>query len=418
MQIYKTGGAVRDKFLNINSKDNDYVVVGSTIEEMEDNGFIKVGKSFPVFLHPKTKEEYALARKEIKTGPKHQDFEFIFDKSITLEEDSLRRDFTCNALYENLETKEIIDYHNGIEDIKNKTLRHISPHFKEDPLRVLRACRFVATLNFNLAAETLLICKEMVEEGAISHISKTRIFQELEKSLSSPYFYRFIETARQIGLLQIIFPEVETLFSIPERSDYHPEKNTGLHTMLALKFAHSTDAVVNLAILLHDIGKTKTNPANWPSHHHHEELGLDVANTILKRIGAPKLYKKFVLLVIEYHMIYHFFKDKPQTLAKIAQALSKNISYNYLERFINVLNADLHGRALSDFKTEEHSFDDFTKLLQIYYQTTLLPKTKLIPNFNTMLEKLYKKEISKDQLQAIELEAIQTKASQELKLLE
>ena len=143
---------------------------------MEDKGFIKVGKSFPVFLHPKTKEEYTLARKEIKTGPKHQDFEFIFDKSITLEEDSLRRDFTCNALYENLETKEIIDYHNGIEDIKNKTLRHISPHFKEDPLRVLRACRFVATLNFNLAAETLLICKEMVEEGAISHISKTRIF--------------------------------------------------------------------------------------------------------------------------------------------------------------------------------------------------------------------------------------------------
>ncbi|MBR5598488.1 MAG: multifunctional CCA tRNA nucleotidyl transferase/2'3'-cyclic phosphodiesterase/2'nucleotidase/phosphatase [Alphaproteobacteria bacterium] len=407
MQIYRTGGAVRDKFLNIKSQDNDYVVVGATIEEMEEKGFFRVGKSFPVFLHPLTKEEYALARKERKTGLKHQDFEFVFDKTITLEEDSLRRDFSCNAIYENIETGEIIDYHNGIDDIKNKILRHISPHFKEDPLRVLRACRFVATLDFNLAPETLSVCKQMVEEGAISHLSKTRIFQELEKSLQSPYFYRFIETARQIGLLKIIFPEVEALFLVPERLDFHPEKNTGLHTMLALKNAHSTDALVNFAILLHDIGKTKTNPSNWPSHHHHEELGIDVANLILKRINAPNCYKKFIPIAIKYHMVSHISgQNKELIMAELALILAKNSQCNYLERFTKVVYADLRGRKLDNFEETEKIFNNFKLELKSYYQIAMLPKKELISDLDEQIEKLKNNLLTKEDFYAQEITAI------------
>ena len=309
MQVYRVGGAVRDKILNNISHDNDYVVVGASVDEMLSQGFIKVGKSFPVFLHPLTKEEYALARKEIKIGKTHKDFKFKFTPDITLEEDSFRRDFTCNAIYENVNTGEIIDYHNGINDIKNKTLRHISKHFIEDPLRVLRACRFSATLDFDIAPETLDLCQKMVEDGALSHLSKTRIFQELEKALSSPYFYRFIENAKKIGLLKELFPEVESLWSVPEREDYHPEKNTGTHVLLALKKAKSSDPVVNLAILLHDVGKNVTPKENWPSHHKHEQLGVDIANNILKRLNATNIYKNFIPFVIANHMLYH---QKPE----------------------------------------------------------------------------------------------------------
>lgn len=407
MQIYITGGFVRDKILNNTSHDKDYVVVGSTIEEMLSLGFIKVGKTFPVFLHPTTKEEYALARKEIKTGKRHQDFEFIFTPDITLKEDSLRRDFTCNAIYEDITTGKLIDYHNGIKDIQNKILRHISPHFKEDPLRLLRACRFVATLNFTLAPETVKICKQMVEEGALSHLSKERIFQELEKSLCSPYFYRFIETARQIGLLKVLLPEVEDLWQIPERADYHPEKNTGQHTILALKSANSKDPITNLAILLHDIGKTKTDKTHWPSHHHHETLGIELAQDILKRLDAPNLYKNFIPLAIEHHMIYHnFLENNPQKLVNLCIKLAKHKRQSYYERFKVVINADMHGRALPNFIKEEQEFENFIQEFDKYYNASLLPKPKLIKNFSSLLEQLKNKELTKEDLTKIETKAI------------
>lgn len=411
MQIYRVGGAVRDKILNNTYQDNDYVVVGSTIEEMLSLGFEKVGKSFPVFLHPKTKEEYALARRDIKTGLTHKDFKFEFTPDITLEEDSLRRDFTCNAIYEDITTGKLIDYHNGIKDIKNKTLRHISEHFKEDPLRVLRACRFSATLDFDIAPETINLCKQMVEEGAISHLSKTRIFQELEKALCSPYFYRFIENARKIGLLKELLPEVEDLFNVPEREDYHPEKNTGTHTMLALKAAQSNDSVVNLTILLHDIGKTATNKDNWPSHHHHEELGIDIANKILSRINATNVYKEFIPFTIKNHMLYHKNVDTIlEPLAEIAIYLSKKQKNKYHQRFIAVLKADLKGRALHDFTKELDDFKSFEisldKLITIAKET----KTKLIPNFEELVEKLRTQKITKEEFKQIEIKTIINRA--------
>ena len=407
MQIYRVGGAVRDKILNNSCQDNDYVVVGSTIEEMENKGFIKVGKSFPVFLHPETKEEYALARKDIKIGTSHKDFRFEFTPDITLEEDSLRRDFTCNAIYEDIITGKLIDYHNGINDIKNKTLRHISEHFTEDPLRVLRACRFSATLDFDIAPETINLCKQMVDNNALSHLSKTRIFQELEKALSSPYFYRFIENARKIGLLKKLLPEVDDLWSVPERQDYHPEKNTGSHTMLALKAAQSSDSVVNLTILLHDVGKTITNKEKWPSHHHHEELGIELANKILTRLNATNIYKDFIPFAIKNHMLYHSNVDSVlDNLINVAMTISKNASKDYQNRFLNVLKADMLGRDIKDFSIQLKEFENFSNYLTKIITITKQPKTKLIPNFYDLIEQLKKHKITKEELNKLEINAI------------
>ena len=407
MQIYRVGGAVRDKILNNSCQDNDYVVVGSTIEEMENKGFIKVGKSFPVFLHPETKEEYALARKDIKIGTSHKDFRFEFTPDITLEEDSLRRDFTCNAIYEDITTGKLIDYHNGINDIKNKTLRHISEHFTEDPLRVLRACRFSATLDFDIAPETINLCKQMIDNNALSHLSKTRIFQELEKALSSPYFYRFIENARKIGLLKKLLPEVEELWSVPERQDYHPEKNTGSHTMLALKAAQSSDSVVNLTILLHDVGKTITNKEKWPSHHHHEELGIELANKILTRLNATNIYKDFIPFAIKNHMLYHSNIDSVlDNLINVAMTISKNASKDYQKRFLNVLKADMLGRDIKDFSIQLKEFENFSNYLTKIITITKQPKTKLIPNFYDLIEQLKKHKITKEELNKLEINAI------------
>ncbi len=410
MEVYRVGGAVRDKIRAQKVNDNDYVVVGSSIDEMKSQGFQMVGKDFPVFLHPKTKEEYALARKEIKIGSSHKDFKFIFDKTITLKEDSLRRDFTCNAIYEDIKTGEIIDYHNGVEDIKNKTLRHVSDHFVEDPLRVLRACRFSATLNFDIAPETKELCKQMIEEGALMHLSKSRIFQELEKALSSPYFYRFVENAKEIGLLKELFPEVDSLWNVPEREDYHPEKNSGAHTLLALKASKSHDAVVNLAILLHDIGKTKTDSKYWPSHHEHEKLGVNMAKSILDRLKAPKKYKEFIPFVIANHMLYHRpFKDVKRELAKVAITIASKQNNNYCKRYIDVLMADMLGRGLKNFDKEIKDFDTFCQILNELVKIASKPKAEYIPDFVNYIKKIQNKEITKIELQEIEISSILNK---------
>lgn len=255
MHFYQVGGAVRDMLLHKSCQDRDFVVTGGTEKEMLALGFKKVGKSFPVFLHPETGEEYALARREVKSGLGHCDFKFEFTPDITLEEDSLRRDFTCNALYRNPDTGEILDFHQGRDDIKKRVLRHISEHFAEDPLRVLRMCRFAAQLEFAVAPETMALCRRMVEEGALAHLSRQRIWQEMEKALGCRGFYLFVRTARECGALSVLLPEIGELWNVPERRDYHPEGNSGEHTVLSLKAADTDDAMVNLAVLLHDVGK-------------------------------------------------------------------------------------------------------------------------------------------------------------------
>ncbi|MBO5441646.1 MAG: HD domain-containing protein [Alphaproteobacteria bacterium] len=399
MQIYRVGGAVRDKLLEKKSNDNDYVVINSSEEEMQALGYKKVGKAFPVFLHPKTGEEYALARKEIKTGSGHCDFEFIFTPDITLKEDSFRRDFTCNALYQDLKTGEIIDYHNGIDDIKNHLLRHVSPHFQEDPLRVLRMCRFAATLNFKVAPETMTLCQKMVKEGALSHLSSNRLWQEFEKALSSPNFFRFIETARECGALKAWLPEVEALFAIPERLDYHPEANSGAHTLLALKAAQSTDSLINFTVLFHDIGKIKTNPAFWPSHHGHDRLGAELIKQIGQRVKFPKEYVAFASFTIARHMLYHQplnnIKDK---LAEIAVSLAHHQKKEYVAKFLSVLNADMLGRKRVISQKDIKEFENFALYLQKLIAMAKEHKISELPEFPRLMEALKQNKLSPSDL--------------------
>ena len=387
MRIYQVGGSIRDKLLNKTSQDRDFVVVGATEEEMLYEGYKKVGKSFPVFLHPKTQEEYALARKEIKTGPTHKDFKFEFTPDITLEEDSIRRDFTCNAIYQDVQTGEIIDYHNGIKDIENRVLRHVSEHFSEDPLRVLRMCRFAAQLGFDVAPETMKLCQDMVKNGDMKHLSKERIWQEFEKALSYPTCYKFVEKARECGALKELLPELEYLWEVPERKDYHPEGNSGEHTMLALKKAQSSDPIVNFTILFHDIGKGLTDKTLWPSHHHHDEYGAELIKTIGKRIKAPEKYIKFASFAISKHMLYHKkIEDVKMDIALTAIELSEQKNDSYKNRYIDVMKADMQGRALPEFTSEIEHFAIFQQYLEHLVEKAKTISVSDLPNFEELID--------------------------------
>lgn len=388
MQIYLVGGAIRDKILKKENNDRDFVVTGSTEEEMLSKGYHKVGKHFPVFLHPTTKEEYALARKEINLGNGHGDFKFVFTPDITIKEDSLRRDFTCNALYQDVNSGEIFDFHKGMEDINHRILRHISDHFKEDPLRVLRMCRFAAQLNFSVAPETMELSRCMVKEGMLNYLSKDRIWQELEKALSCTAFHRFIENARECGALEVILPEVETLFHIPERTDYHPEANSGAHTLLTIQAANSDDAMVNYASLLHDIGKIKTDPKCWPSHRGHDKLGEAVIKNIAKRMKVPSAYTDFAVFTAANHMIYHQkTADYTKEIASMAVHISRNQhKEEYLNRFITVLKADLNGRKIAVSSHQKESFFLFENYLRQLVKAASKIRTSEIPGFENMIE--------------------------------
>ena len=381
------GGAVRDEILGRPVHDRDYVVTDSSEAEMLSLGYKRVGKSFPVFLHPETGAEYALARKENKTGAGHCDFNIIATPDITLEEDAHRRDFTCNALYKDCISGEIIDYHNGQKDIKNRVLRHVSEQFSEDPLRVLRMCRFAAELDFEVAPETMKLCRDMVKSGALKNLSKDRVWQELAKALASKTFYRFIETARECGALEEILPEVEQLFAVPEREDYHPEKNSGAHTVLTLKAAESSDALVNYAALLHDIGKIKTDKACWPSHRGHDKLGVDIIKEIGKRLRVPKAYTDFASFTALHHMVYH---QKPQNarykIANIAVSFAYHKQKDYLEKFISVLRADMCGRAKEVASSEKKNFNNFCTYLTELYQSAKKKRYSEIPEFTEIVE--------------------------------
>lgn len=358
MKIYQVGGAVRDSLLGKEPKDFDYVVVGSNPDELIQKGFLSVGKNFPVFLHPKTKHEYALARKEIKTGNKHSDFEFIFDETITLEEDVMRRDFRMNALAMDEETGEIIDYVGGKKDIENKIIRHIhAEHFKEDPLRVLRMCRFAASLNFEIDEETMQLAKEMVQEGALSYLSKERVFNEFEKALSTQGFDIFISKMRECGALKEILPEIDGLFAIPEKEDFHPEKNTGDHTLLALKEASSYSPIVKFAVLLHDVGKLLTPQIILPSHYGHDAKGVELIKEICARLKVPKKYEMLAALASEYHMVARKAGNMPLIdlycfVSKISRGFKRKES---LENLFLVCKADVYGRGKL---LEQQEFDN------------------------------------------------------------
>ena len=349
METYLVGGAVRDKLLQLPVKDKDWVVVGATPQLMLSKGFQQVGKGFPVFLHPASKQEYALARIERKTAPGHSGFEFDASASVTLEQDLMRRDITINAIAET-ETGELIDPYGGCADIEKRVLRHVSPAFREDPLRVLRVARFAArfaNLGFTVAQETIRLMQEIVQSGELLTLVKERVWQEIERGLSAPDPDVFIEVLRSCDALAIILPEVNNLFGVPQPAKYHPEIDTGVHTLLCLQQAAklSTDSAVRFAVLVHDVGKAVTDRSKWPSHIAHEFLGLKLLKAIQKRIPVPNEHAALAALVCEHHTKLHRVRElRPVTLLKLLETLDAFRRPERLQKFLQACEADARGR--------------------------------------------------------------------------
>ncbi len=347
MQIYLVGGAVRDKLLGLPVKDRDWVVVGATPGQMLELGYKPVGKDFPVFLHPDTKEEYALARTERKSGKGYKGFSFHTDPDVTLEEDLQRRDLSINAMAED-EAGNLIDPYNGSADIRSKQLRHVSPAFNEDPLRVLRVARFAATLGFKVAPETMDLLKQMSSSGELEALVQERVWTETEKALAGRYPGRYILVLRACQALAVLFPELERLFGIPQPAKYHPEIDSGLHTIMCLnQAARLTDEpVVRFATLMHDLGKGTTPESEWPNHHGHEARGAKLVDKVCDRFRIPNKYRELARMVARYHLDCHRIQQmKPETVLKKLEQLDAFRRPERLDDFLLACEADARGRA-------------------------------------------------------------------------
>ncbi len=350
MKVYKVGGAIRDRLLGLEVKDTDWVVVGATREQMLSLGYQQVGRDFPVFLHPSSHEEYALARTERKNAPGYRGFEVNASDSVTLEEDLERRDLTINALAETTDG-DIIDLFGGRQDLANGILRHISDAFAEDPVRILRVARFAARYDFQVDQETQLLMREMVAQGEVDALVPERVWAETEKALASPHPDRYIQVLRECGALAKIFPEVDRLFGVPQTEKYHPEVDTGIHVLMVLRMAArlSAETTVRFAALTHDLGKGTTSDAILPSHHGHEERSVDLIWQLCKRIKVPKHYRELALIVARYHShCHHVAELRPATLLKTLNGLDAFRRPERFELFLISCEADARGRKGSE----------------------------------------------------------------------
>ncbi len=350
MKAFLVGGAVRESLLNLPVKDKDWVVIGETPESMIKQGFLPVGKDFPVFLHPQTRDEYALARTERKTAPGYKGFTIHASPEITLEEDLVRRDLTINAMAMD-EQGSIFDPYHGKEDLKNRIFRHVSPAFSEDPVRILRIARFAARyshLGFTIAEETQALMKQMVAKGETDHLVAERVWAELVKALSEKTPAAFFYTLKDCNALQPIFPEIYQLFGVPQPEKYHPEIDTGIHSLLSLEQACllSSKPEVRLAALLHDLGKAVTDKSKWPSHRGHEQIGLPLLEQFCKRLRIPKHYKTLAIQVMRYHTHCHrCFELKASTLTDMLSSLGAfKAESATLKDFVLACEADCKGR--------------------------------------------------------------------------
>ncbi|WP_018878511.1 MULTISPECIES: multifunctional CCA addition/repair protein [unclassified Thioalkalivibrio] len=349
MQTYLVGGAVRDRLLGRPFTERDYVVVGATPEAMEAAGFRAVGRDFPVFLHPETHEEYALARTERKTARGYHGFQFNASPEVTLEDDLERRDLTINAMAEDTDGR-LIDPYGGREDLEARWLRHVSPAFAEDPVRLLRVARFAAQLapwGFQVAPDTLTLMRELVTSGEVDALVPERVWAECEKALKSPAPRRFLEVLREAGALAILFPEIERLFGVPQPERYHPEIDTGVHTLMVLDQAtRLSDAPeVRFAALVHDLGKGTTDPDILPSHHGHEERGVDLIRALAERLRIPNRYRDLAVRVARYHgLVHRVFELRPKTVMKLVDGLDALRRPENVEPFLLAVEADFRGR--------------------------------------------------------------------------
>jgi len=350
MEVYLVGGAVRDRLLGRPVHERDWVVVGASPEELERDGFVPVGREFPVFLHPQTHEEYALARLERKVGLGYRGFTTQFSADVTLEEDLKRRDLTINAMAET-PSGEIIDPYGGRRDLQARLLRHVSEAFIEDPVRILRVARFAARyadLGFRVADDTLALMKRMTESGEVDALVPERVWQETERALGETRPDVFFETLRSCGALAKIFPEVAALYGIPQPPRWHPEVDTGLHVMLVVRYAARINApvIVRFAALVHDLGKALSPPEKWPSHHGHEEAGVPLIEDLCARLKVPNGYRELAILTARYHPQVHRVAElRASTLLKLLESVD---AFRRPERFHELLLAcesDARGRA-------------------------------------------------------------------------
>ncbi len=349
MQIYLVGGAVRDTLLNYPVHEKDWVVVGETPESMLKAGFRLVGKDFPVFLHPKTKDEYALARTERKSAPGYKGFIVHASPDISLEQDLIRRDLTINAMAMDPEGQ-LIDPYGGQQDLENRIFRHISPAFAEDPVRILRVARFAARyqhLGFRLAAETLALMQAMVSDGEIDHLVPERVWAELFKALKEKSPSAFFYTLKDCHALPKTFPELDKLFGVPQPPQHHPEIDTGIHSLMCLEQAAllSSSPEVRFAALVHDLGKGITPKELLPSHHGHEKKGLPLLKKLCKRLRVPNNFRALAMQVMEYHTHSHkVFELRPDTLTDVLSTLGAFKDNPKLSWFLLACEADARGR--------------------------------------------------------------------------
>lgn len=349
MKIYLVGGAVRDSLLNLPIKDKDFMVVGATPEQMQQLGYRQVGKDFPVFLHPKTQQEYALARTERKVGLGYGGFSCYASPDVTLEQDLLRRDLTINAIAQD-EAGNLYDPYHGIADINARKLRHVSAAFAEDPLRVLRVARFAARfhdLGFEIAAETMALMQHMSQAEELTALTPERVWQEVDKSLGGPHPEVFFEVLRQCGALNILFPEIEALFGVPQPEKWHPEIDTGLHTMLVLAQATALteEKAVRFAALVHDLGKALSPKEHWPKHHGHGQKGLPVIKSLCERLRIPNEYRDLALLVSDQHQnVHQAFELRSETIIKLFDKADFWRKPERLKQLLLACLADMRGR--------------------------------------------------------------------------
>ncbi|GAB2892265.1 multifunctional CCA addition/repair protein [Uliginosibacterium flavum] len=357
-QTWIVGGAVRDRLLGLPVQDRDWVVTGATPEDLLAAGFKPVGKDFPVFLHPKTHEEYALARTERKTAPGYKGFVFHTDAAVTLEEDLIRRDLTINAIAQ-AEDGTLTDPYGGQRDVADRVFRHVSPAFAEDPVRILRVARFAARFgDFTLAPETLELMRAMVEAGEVDHLVPERVWQELARGLMYAKPSRMIEVLRACGALARILPELDALFGVPQPEKYHPEIDAGIHQLLVIDqaAARNQPLVVRWAALMHDLGKGVTPSENWPHHYGHEALGVPLVEAACARLKVPVDCRELAVLTAREHGNIHKIDEmRADTITRIFERCD---ALRRPERFAGLLAAsacDFHGRPGYETREDTHT---------------------------------------------------------------
>ncbi|MBP2168334.1 tRNA nucleotidyltransferase (CCA-adding enzyme) [Erwinia toletana] len=378
MKTYLVGGAVRDGLLKLPIKDRDWVVVGATPQAMLDQGYQQVGRDFPVFLHPASREEYALARTERKSGKGYTGFVTDFSADVTLEQDLLRRDLTINAIARD-EHGEYIDPCGGRADLEQRLLRHVSAAFNEDPLRVLRVARFAARfahLGFRIADETMLLMQQMAASGELAELTAERVWKETENALQSPNPQVYFQVLRDCQALAVLFPEIDNLYGVPAPVKWHPEIDTGVHTLMTLAIAAqlSPEVDIRFATLCHDVGKALTPPEKWPSHPGHGPAGVPIVAALCQRLRVPNAARDLAMLVAEFHDLVHGVQNHaPETLIQLFDRIDGWRKPQRVEQIALTSEADARGR--TGFESNPYPQGDY---LREAFQVALAVSSKAV----------------------------------------